>query len=60
MRSVNLHVTSRAVSVLSVQIVLRACRLNCSDVMRHAVASQTKLVTALNRNSLGLDEPCGV
>ena len=44
MRPVNLHVTSRAVVVLSVQIMLRTGRLNGSNVMRDAVAGQTKLV----------------
>ena len=43
MRPVNLHVTSRAVVVLSVQIMLRTGRLNGSDVMRYAVARQTEL-----------------
>ena len=43
MRPVDLHVTSRAVVVLRVQIMLRTSRLKGSDVMRNAVARQTEL-----------------
>lgn len=43
MRSVNLHVTSRAVVVLSVQIVLRSQGLVRANAMSHAVASKTEL-----------------
>jgi hypothetical protein len=39
----NLHVASRAVGVLRVQIMLRTSRLHGSDVVRYAVACQTKL-----------------
>ena len=38
MRSVNLHVTSGAVSVLRILVMLRASRLQGADVMGHAVA----------------------
>ena len=44
MRPVNLHVTSRAVGILRVLIMLRTCRLNRSHVMRDAMASQTQLI----------------
>ena len=44
MRPVNLDVTRRAVGVLRVLIVLWSSRLNGSDVMRHAMTRQTKLV----------------
>ena len=40
----NFHMTSRAVRVLRVLIMLRAGRLNGAYVMCHAVAGQTKLV----------------
>ena len=40
----NLHMTGRAVRILRVLVVLWACGLNCANVMRHAVARQTKLV----------------
>ena len=43
MRPVNLYVTSRAVGVLRVLIMLRASRLNGADVVRNAVACQTEL-----------------
>jgi len=43
-RAVNLHVTSRAVRVLRVLVVLRSGRLNSSNVVRHAVAGQTELI----------------
>jgi len=39
----NLEVTVGAVGVLRVEVMLRASRLNCAHVMRHAVACQTKL-----------------
>ena len=40
----DLYVTSRAVGVLGVLIVLRAGRLNRSNVVGHAVAGETKLI----------------
>ena len=43
-RPVDLDVTSRAVGVLRVLVVLRASRLNRPDIMRHAVTRQTELV----------------
>lgn len=43
MRPVDLHVTGRAIVVLSVQIMLWASRLYRSDVMRDAVARQAEL-----------------
>ena len=49
MRPVNLHVTIRAIGVLRVQVMLRAGRLNCADVMRNAVTGQTKLRHAAGR-----------
>jgi hypothetical protein len=41
---VDLYVTSRAVGVLSVLIVLRAGWLNRADVVGHAMAGKTKLI----------------
>ena len=38
MRSVNLHVTSGAVSVLRILVMLRTTRLLGADIMGHAVA----------------------
>lgn len=43
MRPVDLHMTSRAVVVLRVQIMLRTSRLNGPHVVRDAVTSQTEL-----------------
>ena len=43
MRSVNLDVTGRAVGVLRVQVVLRACGLVRADAMSSAVAFQAEL-----------------
>ena len=43
MRSMNLYVTSGAVGILRVEIMLRTSRLNGSDVMRYAVAGETEL-----------------
>jgi hypothetical protein len=40
----NLYVTSSAVGVLRVLVMLWAGRLNGSDVMRHAMTRQAKLV----------------
>lgn len=39
----NLDVTSRAVGILRILVMLRTRRFNRSDVMRDAMASQTKL-----------------
>jgi hypothetical protein len=39
----NLHVTIGAIGVLRVQIVLRPSGLNGADIMRRAVARETKL-----------------
>lgn len=39
----NLYVTSRAVGVLRILIMLRPARLNRAHVVRHAVTGQTKL-----------------
>ena len=44
MRPVNLYVTRRAVRVLRILIVLRTGRLDGAHVVRHAVASQAKLI----------------
>lgn len=44
MRPVNLDVTGRAVGILRVLIMLWPSRLNRSDVMRHAMTGQTKLI----------------
>jgi len=46
---VNLHVTIRAIGVLRIEVVLWASRLDRTDVMRHAVAGQTKLSHATRR-----------
>ena len=43
MRPVNLDVTVCAIAVLRVQVVLRAGRLYCADVVGNAVTCQTKL-----------------
>ena len=43
MRPVHLHVTSRAVGVLRVLVMLRTSRLNGAHFMIHAVASETEL-----------------
>lgn len=39
----DLHVTIRAIGVLRVQVVLRASRLNCANIVGNTVACQTKL-----------------
>ena len=44
MRPMNLDVTSRAVGILGVLVMLRPSRLNGPDVMRYAMAGKTKLV----------------
>jgi hypothetical protein len=44
MRPVNLYVTSGAVGILRVLVMLWARWLNGSDIMRHAMARQAKLV----------------
>jgi hypothetical protein len=44
MRPVNLHMTSGAVGVLRVLVMLWSTRFNGSDVMRDAVASETQLI----------------
>ena len=40
----NLYVTGGAVCILRVLVVLRTSRLNCSDVVRDTVTSQTELI----------------
>ena len=52
MRPVNLDVTIGAIGVLRVQVMLRAGRLNCADVVGNAVARQTKL-----RHPAGRQQP---
>jgi len=40
---VNLYVAVRAITVLGVEVVLRARRFNCADVMSQAMTRQTEL-----------------
>ena len=44
MRAVNLYVTSGAVGILGVLIVLWAGWLQCPYVMRHAMTCEAKLI----------------
>ena len=44
MRPVNLHVTGRAVRVLSILVMLWTTGLNCANVMRYAVTRKAKLI----------------
>ena len=54
MRPVNLYVTSRAVTVLRVLVMLRTSGLESSDVVCHAMACQAELVYGAEPQQSGI------